>query len=172
MLREKSKKDLAFEQERVKLKRTIRQLESEITELKLLLSDVEFQAAKHASLNSSLIDDMFKLKEFIGLSEEQQKYILGYMQFEIELDKLRDVASLYPYQTQMHGQSLFNPSYILDDDAFDPKHWARINAVPKKYINVGLDLASGPDKSVTINIGAKSPGRKNFAQRMQEGNDE
>ena len=162
MLREKSKKDLAFEQDRVKFKRIIRQLESEITELKLLLSDVEFQAAKYASLNSSLMDDMFKLKEFLGLSEEQQKYILGYIKYEMKLDKLRDVASLYPYQAQIPGQFLFNSSYILDENAFDLKHWERINTLPKKYINGGLDLASG-----TV-----SHGRKNFSQLIKEDNDE
>ena len=79
MQNSKSKKDLAFEQERVKFRRHIRSLEGEIRELKVLLSDVEFQTAKYASLNSSLMDDMFKLKEFIGLSEEEIKYILGYM---------------------------------------------------------------------------------------------
>lgn len=160
----KSKKDLAFDKERVKLKRTIRRLEGEVTELKTLLGDIEFQAARYAALNSSLMDDMFKLKEFIGLSEEQQKYILGYIKYEMELDKLKDMFSF--------GQCLFNSSYILDENPFDLKHWERVNALPKKYINAGIDLASGPDKSGTINIGAISHGRKNFAQRIREGNDE
>ena len=63
------KKDLAFEAERAKLKKTIRRLESENRDLSLRCLDLENEVDMYKKLNSKHMDDITLRACFLDLGE-------------------------------------------------------------------------------------------------------
>lgn len=98
-IRQKSKKDVAFEQERAKFRHQIRDLEREIKEQKIKM----FQLEEVANLKDKEIDELkewiSRLLEYMDLSEEDMKRMIKAEKtradFILDLAAMSNVFSKY-----------------------------------------------------------------------------